>query len=49
MLRVLLLVALATIASTHRVFTINSDLDGEWQAYLKYHNKQYQYGEELAR
>jgi len=40
---------MAAVAMGARLVTLNSELDGEWQAYIKHHNKQYMYGEELAR
>lgn len=49
MFRLVVAVALVAVAIATRVFTIDKDLDNEWQEYIKYHNKQYLYGEELAR
>jgi hypothetical protein len=49
MFRLAVIVALVAFAYAARLEKFNPELDGEWQEYMKYHNKQYQYGEELTR
>jgi cathepsin L len=48
-LKVVLCLALVTVAMAARLVTFDTALDQEWAVYKKYHNKQYAEGEELVR
>nr|ANG56317.1 cathepsin L [Meretrix meretrix] len=49
MFRVAVFLALAAFATAARLVSFNSQLDSEWLEYKKFHNKNYQAGEELKR
>lgn len=49
MFRVTVFLALVAFATAARLVSFNSQLDGEWLEYKKFHNKNYQAGEELKR
>ena len=49
MFRLAVIVALVAFAVAARIEKFNAELDEEWKEYIKFHNKQYQEGEELTR